>query len=120
MWWDIIKRFSSGGPEGGNLTGRNRTTVVSEESLAQGKVRTEMLAPWISGPSQDNYQGIDVIYNVGLKGHLKNLKHIDNVILMGYYLRNYIPKNEKCEGSEMHYNFFENMLTGRNLRSPSK
>ena len=54
MWWDIIKRFSSGGPEGGNLTGRNRTTVVSEESLAQGKVRTEMLAPWISGPSQDN------------------------------------------------------------------
>ena len=92
MWWDRIKRFSSGGPAGGNLTGRNRTTVVSEESLAQGKVRTEMLAPWISGPSQDNYQGIDVIYNVGLKGHLKNLKHIDNVILMGYYLRNYIPK----------------------------
>ena len=90
MWWNIIKRWSSN--EGGNVTGRNRTSIITDQMVAKRQLRVEMLAPWISGPSQDNYQGIDVIYNVGLKNHLKNLKNIDNIVLMGYYLRNYIPK----------------------------
>ena len=92
IWWSILKRWSRRGSEGGNLTGRNQTSTVSDETVAQSKLRTEMLAPWINGPSRENYSGVDVQYNHGLKNHLKNLKHIDDVILMGYYLRKYLPK----------------------------
>mgnify|MGYP003643608933 FL=1 len=88
MWWSILK----GHTEGGNLTGRSNTTNVPDSTIDHAKKRMEMLAPWISGATQENYQGVNVRYNHGLITHIKNLKSDDNIILFGYYLRNYLPK----------------------------